>query len=494
MPFIRSKACHEPCAARIQKYLERDDRAIAQDFINVLPHEQPVWAEAMDALRKLAGNDKPVKGKDPVTYQHYVISPDPKDEVSLEDLCEYTQAWASHFFGNPLSMGEFAPGVLGNYQVAITYHDDNTNGVPHAHVIVNCTDMDKLKRMRISPKQYKNLYSKAQELAQERGWKHFEVREERKKPDPYRNLIPKERQLTKEERSIRAQGRYSWKQDLAEHVHLACTLSRNEKEFFELLHAMGIGVRSKPTKSDYVFAHPLYPSLWASAKYRLGKVISEAKIAIATKVNAKLGIRSDRWISSGANLADGLSKPQIRQKLEVHWREDRPFSEQMRQNVADKALSNLPNLDDCSFKSLEEHAATIKALRKATEINSREWIRCYADYKKVESILAVRIVRCKNVPELAHIADEYIQRMQEVVSAERLAKEYGIFDGVPDNPKWMKKTPERVELEKKQHAQTTKRKAAASRDGYSRLHSESHSHSEPSRSHSSPSASRGRNR
>lgn len=38
MTVLLSKACHEPCSARIQGYLERDGdrkRALARDFLNI---------------------------------------------------------------------------------------------------------------------------------------------------------------------------------------------------------------------------------------------------------------------------------------------------------------------------------------------------------------------------------------------------------------------------------------------------------------------------
>ena len=46
------------------------------------------WAAAMDDTRWR--NDTPWGDKPCRTYEHYVLSPDPKDHVSLNDLRELT--------------------------------------------------------------------------------------------------------------------------------------------------------------------------------------------------------------------------------------------------------------------------------------------------------------------------------------------------------------------------------------------------------------------
>ena len=85
------------------------------------------------------------------------MSPDPTDEISLESLRELTQAW----------VGENFPG----FQVAIVYHDDNENGVMHAHVVVNNTNLDTGSRLQDpAPKE---LMRSIQRLAEERGLSFF---------------------------------------------------------------------------------------------------------------------------------------------------------------------------------------------------------------------------------------------------------------------------------------------------------------------------------
>lgn len=436
MPFIRSKACHEACSARIQKYLERDGRAIAQDFINLVPAEHPYWAEAMDSLRIFAGNDKPKKGKPPVTYRHFVISPDPQDKVGLEDLREYTLAWASHFFGMTVSSGETYSGSIGNFQVAITYHDDNASGIPHAHVIVSNTEVDTLKRMRVSNKRFDELHAKAQELAEERGWKHFSL-EERPEKKPLSRPTPKDHRLTKEERSLRSQGRFSWKQDLAEHVHLARRASTTEAEFVDTLRAIGVGARLNKAKNDYVFAHPANPKLWISAGHRCGKRLSEEELAGVAARNREQSFNPSKWVSSGASLCAEADRFSIRYALDRSSNEGRPRSSVLKENIIAAALSDLPDPTECSYGSLAAHGKTVVNLNHVLAVCDREWIRSDSDFERVKEMLGFRLEKMPDSPELASVRGEYEARLADLEIAQAASLKFGVLAGVADAGKWI---------------------------------------------------------
>ena len=72
-------------------YLTRGDRAIASDYINceeVDSDGRPVWKQ-MDDLRTEAGNgrsDSAHGNAAPRTFEHIIISPNPRDDVSLDSL------------------------------------------------------------------------------------------------------------------------------------------------------------------------------------------------------------------------------------------------------------------------------------------------------------------------------------------------------------------------------------------------------------------------
>ena len=59
-----------------------------------LPGYEPFdWSAVMDKTRHDARNDLPWRGKRVRTYKHYVVSPDPQDQLGLDDLRELTMAW-----------------------------------------------------------------------------------------------------------------------------------------------------------------------------------------------------------------------------------------------------------------------------------------------------------------------------------------------------------------------------------------------------------------
>ena len=121
----------------IRRYLTKEGRALAEDYINLepsVPGRPFDWAEAMDRTRRLYGNDSAWRGRRARTYKHYVVSPDPKDRVSLDGLRALATGWARECFPD--------------HEVAIVYHDDNAGGIPHAHVVVNNTNLETGRRLQ----------------------------------------------------------------------------------------------------------------------------------------------------------------------------------------------------------------------------------------------------------------------------------------------------------------------------------------------------------
>ena len=132
MPYVKAISGHSGLAGT-RRYFEREGRALAHDYLGLdAPvigedgHGLPVygdyaWNEAMDARRAAEGNDAPWRGRRTRTYKHYVVSPDPRDGISLDGLRRLATRWARESFSD--------------FQVAIAYHDDNEGHVPHAHEI-----------------------------------------------------------------------------------------------------------------------------------------------------------------------------------------------------------------------------------------------------------------------------------------------------------------------------------------------------------------------
>ena len=77
-------------ARGVMRYLERDGRALARDFLNIgapiegwegdLPRYGACdWAAEMDSVREAAGNGRAWRGRAARTWKHYVLSSDPAE-------------------------------------------------------------------------------------------------------------------------------------------------------------------------------------------------------------------------------------------------------------------------------------------------------------------------------------------------------------------------------------------------------------------------------
>ena len=164
MPILKPIAGHGSVVG-IRRYLEKKNRALAKDLFNLSwaergncndPQEAKNlvrWDEEMDAMRASLGHDSPWKGKRARTFKHFVISPDPDDGIDLDSLRELACAWAlEHFPDN---------------QIAIVYHDDNEGSIPHAHVVVNSSNLATGNRMQTEHPE--DLNRALQDMARERG-------------------------------------------------------------------------------------------------------------------------------------------------------------------------------------------------------------------------------------------------------------------------------------------------------------------------------------
>ena len=84
MPYLKQIAAHTNCQ-NIQRYLEKNNRALAKDFFNLSVDERDGygdegkegvrWADEMDALRSRFGNDRPFGNLRARTYKHFIVSP-----------------------------------------------------------------------------------------------------------------------------------------------------------------------------------------------------------------------------------------------------------------------------------------------------------------------------------------------------------------------------------------------------------------------------------
>ena len=230
MPYLKQIAAHTNCQ-NIQRYLEKNDRALAKDFFNLSVDERDGygdegkedirWADEMDALRSRFGNDSPFGSLRARTYKHFIISPDPEDGIDLEALRELARAWALEHFED--------------YQVAIVYHDDNESRIPHAHIVVNNTNLETGRRMHHDdPKEFNR---RLQEMAKERKLLYLtDAREptegldrfaSQTQPEKVRPKTLQQIYVGRAERELVESGSYSWVADIRNRVSVATSLARN---------------------------------------------------------------------------------------------------------------------------------------------------------------------------------------------------------------------------------------------------------------------------
>lgn len=290
MPLVKAISGHNGCR-QIQEYLEGKDgeRAVAQDFINLCAENGPghePWWKWMDRTRAAAGNDARVvrggKSRAALCYRHYVISPDPRDHVDLATLRELVVTWCEEHFGD--------------YEVAITYHDDNDAGIPHAHVVINNTNLVTGKRWstEFKKRDVQRINNSLQNLALERGLSAFTAdhrsmneremresgrnvstlggrdarwrdhRESAAERRPFGKVVRPPRPATarRDRRRVVSvdgmarSGRWSWVAETADLVGVARRVSRDEGEFIRTLRELGVEVRESAHGRDWVYTHP----------------------------------------------------------------------------------------------------------------------------------------------------------------------------------------------------------------------------------------------
>lgn len=276
MPILKPISGHGSTGG-IRRYLEKGGRALARDLFNLSYDERDAgalgdeakeacaWDAEMDATRAAFGTDAPWRGKPARTFKHFVLSPDPGDDIDLAALRELACSWALKHFGD--------------HEIAIVYHDDNARGIPHAHIVVNNANLRTGYRMQTQHPE--DLNRDLQDMARERGLSGLSNDRAPESPSKARGRAgaggPRSRRsvyLGRAEKEIMRSGGYSWVGDIRARVALAKTTARDEAEFLGVLDALGVHVAdnsAKARRDDWVFSLAEEPSKKVSGE-RLGFV------------------------------------------------------------------------------------------------------------------------------------------------------------------------------------------------------------------------------
>ena len=386
MAVLKAINGHTGCG-RIKDYLEKGGRALLRDFFNLSWDEvedkgldaalkdEVDWAQEMDALRRDYGNDTPWKGQRAIAFRHYVISPDPSDNIGLDGLRELTHAWVRKHFSD--------------YQVAVIYRDDNRQRIPHAHIVVNNTNLETGRRLHIP--NALDMNRSLQEVARARGLTAFDNEMPKGRvgqSDPRTPPRPRTRWATyinKAERGILDAGAYSWVSDIRNRVSVAKVLSRNEGEFMRILELMEIEVAensSQAPREDWIFSLADQPSRKVSGE-RLGMTFG--KIALTERF-ARIGSYHPDAASSRAILSMATDAVEV------------------------------------------NDVAELGSLAKAVETNARYSIGSSADYGSRIETLQRRMEREAGSKAAAKCAE----RIQELAEAREYASRHSLVpDGEP---------------------------------------------------------------
>ena len=166
-----------------------------------------------------------------------------EDGLTADQVAELASAWALRHFAD--------------FEAAIVLHDDNERRIPHAHIVVNNTNLATERRLQ-TPDPLE-LNRSLQDLAEERGYRFMRndtVREEDE--GQTRKATPATLQsvyMRRAEREIQKEGGYSWVADIRNRVTVAKALARNEDEFMAVLEALEVDVSQNSETVSYTHLH-----------------------------------------------------------------------------------------------------------------------------------------------------------------------------------------------------------------------------------------------
>ena len=284
MPVMKSVACHTASCRRSVLYAAGPDnpKVVARDYLHCCEKDaagRDAWAQ-LDATREMYGANKPrmrvrkdadgkpildekgnpVRYDSTIYYEHFILSPDPRDRPTLEQVRAVATEWVA---------GEFP-----SFEVVIGYHRDT--GIPHAHVIVNGVSVDGQTRIHDITRESgwaRGAWRRMQEIARAHGLSGF--------TDAV-GARPKEGRLAKDsggfvddraEKAMATRGAYSWLVDLRVRADCAARISVDIEAFKAALAALGVDV-VPASRGDWKYVMADAPTHQATG-HRLGEQWTE---------------------------------------------------------------------------------------------------------------------------------------------------------------------------------------------------------------------------
>lgn len=271
MPLLKQIAGHTGCG-NIKRYLEKNGRSRRTLVMNFpwQPEmefqevaEAPIefdWAECMDETRHACGNDTPYRGARARTFRHFVISPDPQDGLTIDAVADLAVEWVQEHFPE--------------HEVTIVMHDDNAGRIPHAHVVVNNTNLRTERRMHNDNPL--DLNRSLQDMAERRGMRFMRddmvMESDEDRPMKLTPATMQQVYLRRSEVEIAKEGGYSWVTDIRGRITIAKALARDEGEFMAILDALDVEVSENSPKAwrrDWIYTLRDCPT-WRVGGEKLG--------------------------------------------------------------------------------------------------------------------------------------------------------------------------------------------------------------------------------
>lgn len=243
-------------------------RALAIDFLNIdapvsgvrdglEDHGRIEWWREMDRTWAAFGNDAAWNGHHARAWKHYILSPDPEDSIELPRLCRLATAWAKENFGD--------------YEVAIVYHDDNEGRIPHAHVVVNNTNL--ATGRRIQEPDPRAVKRSMQRLARSMGLSCFEDTPHPVAHGRMRTARPRQRvHMGSAEHELASKGAHSWVSDIRSCVAIVRMVARSVDDLSRAMGRLpeGLDAAKAADAVAYVSEKRLLPHNNAHRVQRLG--------------------------------------------------------------------------------------------------------------------------------------------------------------------------------------------------------------------------------
>ena len=285
MPVMKPVACHTPSCRRSVDYAAGPDnpKVAARDYMNCCERDalgRDAWAQ-LDATRKAHGADRPrmrvrkddegnpvldadgnpVRYDSTIYYEHFILSPDPRDRATLEQVRAVATEWVE---------GEF-PG----FEAVIGYHRDT--GIPHAHAIVNGVSVDGATRIHDITRKSKwcrDAWGRLQDIARAHGLSGFNDTVAEREARGERARGAQAHADDRAERAMDARGAYSWVSDIRARADCAARVSADVEGFREALAALGVSLEPASRGGDWKYVMDDAPTHQATGR-RLGEQWTE---------------------------------------------------------------------------------------------------------------------------------------------------------------------------------------------------------------------------